>query len=91
MQVSVLDSRGCLWGQWDCCKVCLNACSDAVTVLLHFVIQGMVKVKENTAAFEIGFQVLVEFKLCVTFTVADASISSVMFEIVGVITVRYNE
>lgn len=71
--------------------MCLNTCSDAVTVVLDFMLQSRVKVKESTAAVEIGFKVLVEFKLCVTFIVGNASMSNAMFEAVGVATVRYNE
>lgn len=67
--------------------VCLNL----TVVALDFMLPSMVKVKESTAAFEIGFEVLVGFKLCVTFIAADASTSNVVFEVVGVVTVRYNE
>lgn len=66
--------------------MCLKACSDAFAVVLDFMLQSSVKGKGSRAAFEIGgFQVLVGFKLWVTFAVPDASLSTIMFEVVGVV------
>lgn len=66
----------------------LKAYCDALAVVLDFTLQSSFKIRGCRAAFKVGF------KLWVTFVVANGSMPTVTFEVVGVVvevTVGYNK